>query len=333
MRVAILGGAGAMGGLFGSRLALAGNTVTLIDVWREAVEAINTCGLRVTENGRTRTVRVKAVADPAEAGPADLVIVLVKGQHTESAVRSGLPLIKNETAVLTLQNGWGNADRIAGIVGRERVLAGVTLHSVTTVGPGHIQHAGQGPTTIGELDGRMTPRLGLITELLSAAGFEVSATGNVLKVIWSKLALNVCSLPVCALLRFRSGQLVEHEGTLDLMRALLHEVVAVANAQGIHLNYEESWEAITSQLRRAANVRASMLQDVENGRLTEIETINGAIIECGRQLKIPTPYNDALVWLMRSLQETFTAAPPGADPAITKQSQRTDTPIAIVKEP
>jgi 2-dehydropantoate 2-reductase len=295
-----------MGCLFGGRLAQAGHAVTLVDVAGEAVEAINANGLLITnESGPVESIRVRTTADPSQAGVVDLIIVLVKGPHTEAAMSRALSLVGENSWVLTLQNGWGNSARLAQIVGESKVLAGVTLHSVTTLAPGHIQHAGQGPTTLGELDGSVSSRLTRIRQALSEAGFEVDLTGNIVKVIWSKLALNVCALPACALLRFRSGELVEHFGTIELMKALLHEVVAVANAQGIDLDFEERWEAITRQLERASRVRASMLQDIENRRPTEIDTITGAIVECGKRMNIPTPYNSALFWLVKSLQETF----------------------------
>jgi 2-dehydropantoate 2-reductase len=133
----------------------------------------------------------------------------------------------------------------------------------------------------------------------------MTVTDDVLKAIWSKLALNVCTLPTSALLRFYAGQLIQHTGTLELMQALLREVMSVANAQNIALEFDERWEAITGLLSRASGAKASMLQDVENRRRTEIDVINGAIVEAGQRLNIPTPYNQALVWLVKALEETF----------------------------
>lgn len=305
MKIAVVG-AGAMGSIFGGQLAQGGNDVTLIDVWREAVAAINADGLTVDDKaGKTRTIRVPATTDPAEVGPVDLVLIFVKCYHTEDAVRSAAPLIGPGTDVLSLQNGWGNAPRIAGIVGEERVLVGVTYHSATVLGPGHVLHAGRGATFIGELNGTMSGRLQEIAATFNAAGIETTLAPDVLETIWSKLALNVCTLPTSALLRFDAGQLVEHEGTLESMRALLRKTVAVANAQGIALDFDKRWEAITGLLQRASGAKAAMLQDVENRRRTEIDVINGAIVEAEQRLNIPTPYNDAMVWLIRSLEETF----------------------------
>jgi 2-dehydropantoate 2-reductase len=297
-----------MGSLFGGLLAQGGNDVTLVDVAREAVDTINAQGLRIEDaSGPGQTVGVRATTNPGEVGPVDLIIVFVKCYHTEAAISSAAPMIGEQTTILSLQNGWGNAPRIAAIAGQERLLVGVTYHSGVLREPGVVQHAGRGMTFIGELDGKLTERLSRVADVLRAAGLEVTPSETVLKEIWSKLALNVCTLPTSALLRFRAGQLVEHEGTLLLMRDLLREAVAVAQAQGIALDENERWETITGLLRRAAGGKSSMLQDVERGRQTEIDVINGAIVAAGREAGIATPYNETMVRLIKALEETFAA--------------------------
>jgi 2-dehydropantoate 2-reductase len=141
MRIAVLGGGGAMGGLFGGWLARAGHDVVLIDVSEAALSAINTSGVIIEEkDGSTSSVPVRASRDPASVGSVDLIINFVKCYHTESAVRSAQPMIGPDTAVLSLQNGWGNAPRIAAVVGEDRVLVGLTYHSATLVAPGHVKH-------------------------------------------------------------------------------------------------------------------------------------------------------------------------------------------------
>ena len=311
MRVAILGGAGAMGSVVGGRLARAGADVTLVDVWREGVEAIQHQGLRVRDkSGDEWTVHPSATTAPSDVGPVDLALVFVKCYHTEAALHQALPLLGDETAVLTLQNGWGNAPRIAALVGEARVMVGVTYHSATLLGPGQATHTGTGMTYLGELDGRMSDRLAQVVRLFQAAGLDVTPTDQVRQHIWQKLALNVCTLPTSALLRFQAHMLIEHSGTLATMRELLRETVAVAEAQGIDLDYDERWEAMTGLLKRAVGAKGSMLQDVERGRRTEIDVINGAVVEAGQQLAIPTPYNDTMLWLVKALEETF--PPPSA---------------------
>ncbi len=309
MKIAVLGGAGAMGGIFGGRLAAAGEDVTLIDVSKEAVDAINSNGLQVEDaSGMTLTVKVAAAIDPATIGTVDLLLVFVKCYHTEAAVRSALSTLGPNSVVMTLQNGWGNAARIGQIVGDERVLVGLTYNSGTLLSPGHVRHTAKGMTFAGELNGNLSPRLIQITEILGRAGFDVTPTSDILKEIWSKLSLNVCSLPTSAVLRFFAHQLMEHDGTERLMQALLQEVVTVANAQNIPLDFDERWQGISAGLKRAVGAKSSMLQDVERSRRTEIDVINGAIVEAGQRLNIPTPYNNAMVFLVKSLEETFATA-------------------------
>jgi 2-dehydropantoate 2-reductase len=306
MKVAVLG-AGAMGSVIGGLLAKAGNDVTLIDVWKPAVDAINARGLKIEDKaGNTDTIKLGATEDPGSVGIAEMVLVFVKCYHTETAVRNALPMIGPHTVVLSLQNGWGNGPRIAKIAGEEKLLLGVCYHSATAAGPGHVLHAGKGMTFMGEWNGKITDRLTRIARIFMDAGIEVTTTPTILKEIWSKLALNVCTLPTSALLRLYAPQLVEHESMLDLMRSLLREVIAVARAQDIPLDFDERWEAITGLLKRCAgNAKSSMLQDVEKGRITEIDVINGAVIEAGQRLSIATPYNDAMVKLIKSLEGTF----------------------------
>lgn len=304
MKIAIVG-AGAMGSLFGSLLARA-NDVTLIDVFAPTVDAVNTNGLHVADkDGNVQAHRLRAVSRPADAGSAELVIVFVKCYHTEQAARDLLPLLGEQTAVLSLQNGWGNAPKLASIVGADRVLAGVTYHSATVTAPGAIQHAGRGKTIIGELDGRDSARVQQIAQAFRDADIEVETTREIRKEIWSKLALNVCTLPTAALLKFTAGELGKHTGTVALLQELLRECVNVAQAQGIDITYDERWSAISGVLERAVNARPSMLQDVEARRKTEIDVINGAIVEGGARLNVPTPYNQAMVWMVQALQETF----------------------------
>jgi 2-dehydropantoate 2-reductase len=306
MKISVIG-AGAMGSVIGGLLAKGGNDVTLIDVWETAVREINEKGLRIEDrSGNVETVQMRATSNPAEVGPVDLVLVFVKCYDTEAAVGAAKPLIGPQTAVLSLQNGWGNGPRISAIIGRERLLLGVCYHSATVIGPGYVQHGGRGMTFVGELDGKMSDRLNCIADSFNRAGIEVTATPVVLKEIWSKLALNVCTLPTSALLRLFAPQLIQHDSLMELMRELLRETIAVANAQDIPLEFEERWEMITGLLRRCApGVKASMLQDVERRRRTEIDVINGAIVEAGRRLDLPTPYNDSMFWLVKSLEETF----------------------------
>ena len=164
------------------------------------------------------------------------------------------------TAILTLQNGWGNADRIAAVAGKTRVMVGLTYHSGTLLTPGRVHHSNSGKAFAGELNSPTSPRLEAAVAALNKAGVETTLSPRILDEVWKKLALNVCSLPTAAILRFAADRLVAHEGSLALMKGLLAEHVAVAHAQGIAIDEAERWEAITALLKRAVGARASMLQ-------------------------------------------------------------------------
>jgi 2-dehydropantoate 2-reductase len=309
MKIAVLGGGGAMGGLFGGYLARAGEDVVLVDVSQASVDAIERDGLAVEEkDGSMATIRVKASSKPEDVGPVDLIVNFVKCYHTEAAIASASPMLGRDTAILTLQNGWGNADRIAAVAGKSRVMVGLTYHSGTLLAPGRIKHSGIGMTHVGELDGSKSQRLETAVEAFRKAGIETAASSRIVDEIWKKLALNVCTLPTAALLHFAADELIQHEGTIALMQGLLAEVVTVAKAQGINLDQAERWRAITSLLKQAIGARASMLQDVEAGRRTEIDVVNGAIVEGGRRHSAPTPLNDAMVWMVKSLQAKYLAS-------------------------
>ena len=187
-------------------------------------------------------------------------------------------------------------------------MVGLTYHAGTLIAPGRVKHPGGGMTYMGELDGTASPRLAAAVSAFRQAGIETTPSADILEEVWKKLALNVCTLPTAALLRFPAHELNQHEEMRALMRGLLAEVAAVAKAEGIRLDEAERWQAITSLLDRAVGARASMLQDVEANRQTEIDVINGAIVEAGKRHSVATPLNDAMVWMVKSLQARYLAA-------------------------
>ena len=306
MRIAILGGAGAMGGIFGAYLSKAGHEVFLIDVLRPAIDMINDSGLTVEEkDGSIGTYPVPATDNPASVSPVDLIINFVKSYHTEAAIRGAAPMIGADTTILSLQNGWGNAGKIGAIVGMDRVLVGLTYHGGTLLGPGRVKHPGQGMTFLGEISGQRSYRLDRVNAALLSAGFETTLSGRILDEVWKKLALNCCTLQTSGLLGFFADELVGYPTAKDSMAMILAEVVAVAQAKGIALDYDERWAAITGLLEKAVGGKASMLQDVEARRQTEIEVINGAIVAAGREVGVPTPANALLVGLITALQSKY----------------------------
>jgi 2-dehydropantoate 2-reductase len=305
MKIAVVG-AGAMGSLFGAMLAQAGNQVWLYDVWLEHVQAINQDGLRIEREGQTRTVDLKATSDPAQIGRADLVIIFVKSTQTRTAAETARDLAGFEGAVMTLQNGMGNADVIAEFIEPDRILAGTTSHGATMLGAGCIRHAGIGATTIGSwaAGGAGRERAGKIADFFNQAGIETRAVDEVRSVIWDKLLINVGINAITALSGIKNGQILDLEITRELSRAAVEEAMAVARAKAINIK-SNAVDTVFKVAQATAANRSSMGQDVDNKRQTEIPAINGFIVREAKKLGIATPVNFALTALVETVQSHY----------------------------
>lgn len=301
MKIAIIG-AGAMGGLFAVRLAVAGESVSVIDVWQEHIDAIVTQGLSLEEEGGTLVAHPIAANRAEDLPPADLVIIFVKSSMTGEAAQSALHIMGPSSRVLTLQNGLGNAETIAGIVGAGRVLAGTTAQGATLLGPGRIRHGGWGDTHIGCLCGAADEFCHEVAHVFSHAGIPTVADEGVRSLIWGKLVINVGINALTALLKFHNGQLADFAETRELVALAVEEAVQVAGAAGINLPYPDPVGKVLSVAKATGANLSSMLQDIRSQRLTEIDAINGALVREGERLGIPTPVNRILTLLVRTLE-------------------------------
>jgi len=301
MRVAVMG-AGAMGGAFGARLAEAGQEVLLMDVSPAVVASIEEHGLRLVEQGAERSVEVEVRADPAGEPAADFVLFFVKNYHTESAARLATPLVDAETTVVSLQNGWGNGETLAAFFDPSQLVIGVTYHSATVLEAGKVAHTGEGPTFVGPYGADTLERAEAFAATLRSTGFTVEVSTQVRTDIWKKLMLNTATLPTAALTRLTAGALGEPGSMLDLVDAVAAEAVSVANASGLEIDLDERLESIHATLRRAGSGKASMLQDVEANRRTEVDVITGAVVREAQRLGIEAPLNNALYALVVGLE-------------------------------
>lgn len=299
MKIAIIG-AGAMGCLYGGKLsALEENQVILMDVWQDHVDAINEKGLLMEEGPNLLVYdKVKAHTDAEQIGVCDLAIVFVKSTMTKKAVESNKALFGKDTLVLTLQNGLGNVDLIEEVVGKGNVLAGTTAHGATMLEPGKMRHAGSGQTIIGELTGEVTPRLKEIVDMFNKASLEGQISENVLGLIWDKLLVNVGINALTALTGLLNGELLNYPEILNIMEGAVEEAKRVALALGIELGFEDPVGHTKDVCKATASNKSSMLQDVSNGRPTEISMINGAVCREGEKVGISTPINSVLTNLI-----------------------------------
>lgn len=306
MKIAVVG-AGVLGSIFGSLLARAGFAVTLIEVLEERVRLIDREGLWVQMPDGSRVhSRVAITADASTLGPQDVVLVCVKGYHTASAVAGAGGLVGSETLVVSVQNGLGNLEIIAETLGAERVVGGITAHSGMAVGMNEVRYVGGlGPLLVlGPYDGVRRPCFDRLVAALGAAGLEVQPVDDINRVVWKKLIANVATNCVAALTGLTGGSAVHHGSTVALIGCLAEELALVGRAKGIDLpEFDDPQSFAVNAFGSTKDNKVSMLQDVEARRPTEIGTLNEVIVAEGRRLGVPTPYNQAVSWLVRGVEE------------------------------
>lgn len=206
MKIAILG-VGAMGSVYAGLLADSGHDVWAVDVWKEHVDAIRKNGLRVEGASGDRTVKMNATSDASEVKNADLVIIATKADGVEAAAKSAKAIAKPDAPILTIQNGLGSADKVAEIVGNDRIMIGVVGgFGASMKGPGHAHHNGWEFLRLGEMNGGLTPRLETVKKAWEQGGFKVLTFDDIHKMIWEKLICNCTYSGTCALTNLRVGE-------------------------------------------------------------------------------------------------------------------------------
>jgi len=304
MQHVLILGAGALGSLFGARLSRAREKVTLFSTNQEHIQAIRENGLEVEElDGSVQRYALVACDDPGTIDTkADLVIVLVKSYTTREAVEGIKSCCRPSTLFLTLQNGTGNWERIAGVVGKESVLVGVTAQGATRLQrPGCIRHGGNGATFIGEPEGPSSERARWVVDLFRRSGIETEASDRMKELMWEKLMINVGINAITALTGIRNGLIPRVEEGRELCRAAVEEAMLVARAQGITIR-EDMVERVLSVAVATSVNRSSMGQDADRRKRTEIDAINGAIVRLGREAHIETPVNRTLTHLIKIME-------------------------------
>jgi 2-dehydropantoate 2-reductase len=300
MRVCVIG-AGALGGTFAARLAVAGHTVTLIDTWPEHVAAIRAEGLRVDGVPGELCVRLRAQLDAAGIDGQDLALVATDANHTVAAAATAARVLATDGVALSVQNGIGNIEAISAAVDQTRVIGGSTMASFRLDAPGRVTQTHEGPTTIGELDGRETPRLEALRSALESAGLETRTSPDIMAVIWDKFLLNLAINPLCAATFLRLGEVARCDATDRYQDRLIEEAFSVTRAKGLRLDLDAIRHKIKAHTW-AKFSKPSMLQHLERGRRTEIDALNGALVREAQALGIAAPFNEALTLLIQGCE-------------------------------
>ena len=298
-------GCGAVGSLFAANLAQLDDVeVWAYDLARDHVDAINANGLRLSGAGEV-VGRLRATVDPEELPPCDFGIVATKAMHTEPAIAATAHAFA-DGSVCTVQNGLGNEEALAGHVAR--VIRGTTFPAGRVVEPGHVRWDVKGDTTLGPFEPSPAPleEVERLAEACTRAGLPTEAVADARGPQWRKVIFNAATNPIGALTGLTHGRVCEDVALRKLVSELVDEGKAVAAAQGIVLDADPE-ELIDHAARRdvAYDHKASMLQDVEARRATEIDYLNGGIVRFGRELGVPTPLNEAILALVKGLEESW----------------------------
>jgi 2-dehydropantoate 2-reductase len=295
LKVAVMG-AGAVGCYFGGMLARAGHDVTFI-ARPQHVEAIRRDGLRMETRTFDEQVRLNAVTDASGTQGADLVLFSVKSMATEEAGRTLAPYLRPDTLVLCLQNGVDNADRLRAVLPRHAVAAAVVYVATEMAGPGHLKHHGRGELVIEPAPGSEPA-----AQALRAAGVPTEISDNVRGALWLKLILNCAYNAVSAIAQRPYGENVRGEGVWDVMRDVVDECLAVAQADGVTVP-ADAHAAARKLVESMPAQYSSTAQDLARGKPTEIDFLNGYVVRRGEALGIATPANRVL-WALVKLIES-----------------------------
>jgi 2-dehydropantoate 2-reductase len=306
MKIAIFG-VGAMGSIYAGLFAEAGHEVLAVDIWQDHVDAINRDGLRVEGASGDRVVQgIVATANGAEVGECDLYVLATKASGVGPAAEIIAPLMGPESIVLTIQNGLGAGERIAQFMSTERVLLGVADgFGASMKGPGHVHHNAMNLIRLGEMNGGMSERLARVTEAWQTAGFNAKAFEDIEELIWGKFICNVSFSGPCTVFDRTLGELMADPVTWNISQGCAREVYALARAKKITVTYDDPVAYVEAFGNKMPEARPSMLLDHHAKRRSEIDAINGMVVDLGRDLGIPTPYNEVLTAVIRQREAEF----------------------------
>lgn len=306
MRIVIVGG-GAIGRLFGYFLVKGGNEITLIDIDRVTLGALQQKGIGLLDDDddhpeEAESYPVTALASADSLTEADLVLLLVKSQATLAGVKDVAHLINESCPLLCIQTGLGNLEVASKIVPEENILLGITFMSGTALSDARVRQGGVARTYIGELNGTFSKRLENISHIFNRCGIETQMVKRIIGRLWCKVITYSAINPISAILQVPNGSLTSKMESITLMKRLLDEGRTVATACSVELVYPDLYELLFDACQKSANNLSSMLQDILNELPTEIDAQNGAICRYAEDHGIKVPTHHTMVELIKLLE-------------------------------
>lgn len=304
MKIAVIG-CGAMGSIYAARLAGAGNEVLVVDRYQPGIDQIARHGLRVSGPGYDQTVQLRAdTVAPAET--MDLIVLAVKAADVSAAAQQALPMLGEGTSVLTIQNGLGSAETVAGIVGDERLAVGIASgFGAARLAPGHVHHNAMRAMRFGAYSELDRSTVESIAQVWADAGFDAAAVPDIAAMQWEKLICNVAYSAPCALTGMTVGQVMDDPDMGLVSRAAAKEAWRVAFASDINIDVPDPVEHVRAFGAGMPDAKPSALLDHEARRVSEIDVINGAVPRQGARVGVDAPVNATLTALVKAIENRW----------------------------
>ena len=290
-----------MGSIYGGHLSM-NNDVYMIDKKEDLVEKISADGLKLYENDKDVIYHPKALLSSEGIGEVDLVIIFVKALYSRAALMENKAIIGDNTYVLTLQNGAGHEDIIEEFVPKERIIIGTTEDNGAILDNGYVRRGGKGKTNIGMLVEDKKGMLDKVKECFDGCGFDTHIYSNIQQLIWDKLFTNVSLSALTGVLQVPIGFIAEDKYAWNMTVTLIKEAMQVAKAMGLEFDEDEMIERVRNTSINSPEGRTSIYADLKAGRLTEVNTISGAVVKAGDRLGIPVPSHKMIVNMVHAME-------------------------------
>ena len=306
MKIAVVG-TGAMGSVYAGLLAKAGHEVWAVDTWQDHVDAIARRGLTVSGASGTFVVDNLGVArSPADAGPCDLWVVATKASDVDAVTAEIAPLLRPDSVVMAFQNGLGAGERVARHVPEEQVLVGIAEGFGSSIpAPGRVHHRGMRLIRMGELQGGTTERLERIVQVWRDAGFNVQGFADIDRMVWEKFLCNVTLSAPCAAFDVTVGELMASPEAWSVAIGCMSEAHRLGLAMGVTFSFDDPVRYVTEFAATIPDASPSLRLDHLAGRRSEIDVINGQVVELSPRFGLEAPYNQTLCAIVRQREARF----------------------------
>lgn len=301
MKQILFVGAGSVGGFFGAHLAKNNPNVSFL-LRPRTLEAVKQNGLTIRSAGGSFTVRPPVASDARELPKPDLIVLGVKAYDLDEVMDQIEPILTERTVLLTLQNGIDTEDRLIARIQRDCVVGGVAYIYSKIAEPGVIDHYKKGAVAIGELMGYESERLLAIRDLFASAGIPCHLSKDLRRSKWEKMCWNCVFNPITVLIDDRVAKALDHPEMTGVIRQIVGECTAISAALKVPLPLDMP-ERVVKASQEIRDIHTSMYDDWKAGRQTEIDYLNGFIVDQGRKLGIPTPVNEALTAMIKTITE------------------------------